>query len=203
MNRHSPSYYRQTSRAFREKRYLLVKSLLPRVVLDYLKVYYDIQLKNDRFFNDTQCPASLSLGADPGLDAVLEWLRPEVSRLVGFELAPTYSFTRKYLKGDMLARHQDRPACEISVTVSIQIPKRARASTLYVKPPNRNETKVEMNEGDGCIYAGMEVEHWRKRLRVDGYIQLFLHFVAKQNPGYAQLVFDGRRCLGANYSQHV
>jgi hypothetical protein len=126
MNRHSPSYYRQTARTFREKRYLFVKGLVPRVVLYYLKVYYDIQFKNDRFVNDTQCPLSLSLGADPGLDAVLEWLRPEVSRLVGLELAPTYSFTRRYVKGDVLARHQDRPACEISVTVSIQIPKRAR-----------------------------------------------------------------------------
>src|SRR5207245_4481480 len=149
MNRHSPSYYRQTSRAFREKRYLLVKSLLPRVVLDYLKVYYDIQLKNDRFFNDTQCPASLSLGADPGLDAVLEWLRPEVSRLVGFELAPTYSYTRRYAKGEKLARHTDRAACEVSVTASIEIPRRAGPSVIFLNTPDSAETKVKMFEGDG------------------------------------------------------
>jgi hypothetical protein len=180
-----------------------VKGLVPRVVLYYLKVYYDIQFKNDRFVNDTQCPLSLSLGADPGLDAVLERLCPEVSRLVGLELAPTYSFTRRYVKDDVLARHQDRPACEISVTVSIQIPKRARASTLYMKSPNRDEVKVEMNEGDGCVYAGMEVEHWRNDFASTDIFSFFLHFIARQNPGYAQLVFDGRRCLGANYPKQV
>ena len=54
----------------------------------------------------------LSLGGDAALDAVLEWIRPEVSRLVGFDLAPTYSYTRRYVKGDLLKRHVDRAACE-------------------------------------------------------------------------------------------
>src|SRR5207249_8695929 len=65
-----------------------------------------------------------------GLDAVLEWIRPEVSRLVGFDLAPTFSYTRQYAKGEVLARHRDRAACEISVTVSIQIPKGAGPSVV-------------------------------------------------------------------------
>ena len=53
---------------------------------------------------------------------------------------------------------------------------------MHLKPPNLKETKVEMFEGDGCVYAGTEVEHWRERFRVDGYIQLFLHFIAKRGP---------------------
>ena len=197
MSDHPHTYYVRTARRFRKRRYLLVKRILPATILEYLKVYYAILMAKNRFCNDSQCPSSLSLGGDAGLDAVLEWIRPEVSRLVGFDLAPTFSYTRQYAKGEVLARHRDRAACEISVTVSIQIPKGAGPSVVHLKPPNFNETKVEMFEGDGCVYAGTEVEHWRERIRVGGYIQLFLHFIAKHGRHYPKLMFDGRECLGA------
>ena len=172
-------------------------------MLEYLKVYYGILTANNRFCNDGVCPLSLSLCGDPALDAVLEWIRPKLSRLVGFDLAPTYSFTRQYAKGEVLERHTDRDACEVSVTAAIQIPKGAGPSVLYLKPPNFQETRVEMFEGDGCIYAGTEVEHWRERFRVDGYIQLFLHFITKQGRNYPKLIFDGRQCLGAGYEEQL
>jgi hypothetical protein len=100
----------------------LVKGLLPQTMLEFLRVYYAILLANDEFAGDEQCPRSLALSGDRALDAVLEWIRPEVSRLIGSALAPTYSYTRKYAKGERLERHCDREACEISVTVSLEIP---------------------------------------------------------------------------------
>lgn len=199
MRRHSRNYYIRTAGTFQKRRYLLVKRILPETILQYLKVYYEILTANNRFSNDGQCPSSLSVGGDAALDAVLEWIRPEVSRLVGINLAPTYSYTRQYAKDEVLTRHRDRPSCEISVTVSIQVPKGAGPSVLHLKPPNLEETKVEMLEGDGCVYAGTEIEHWRERFSVDGYIQLFLHFVDKGGPNYPKLMFDGRECLGAKY----
>jgi len=197
MSSHPRSYYVRTAKRFRERRYLLVKGILPQTILEYLKVYYAVLLANNRFSNDSECPSSLSLGGDAALDAVLEWIRPEVSRLVGFDLAPTYSYTRQYARGEVLTRHTDRAACEISVTASIQIPKGAGPSVVHLKPPTLDETKVEMFEGDGCVYAGTEVEHWRDRFRRGGYIQLFLHFIAKHGRNYPRLTFDGRQCLGA------
>ena len=199
MSRHSQTYYRRTAQRFRERRYLLVKGILPPALLEYLKVYYAVLLANDRFSRDVQAPSSLSLGGDAALDAVLEWVRPELGRLVGRDLAPTYSYTRRYAKGEVLTRHTDRASCEISVTASIQIPKGAGPSVIHLKAPDARETRVEMREGDGCVYAGTEVEHWRERFRVDGYIQLFLHFVSKRGRNYPKLVFDGRECLGAEY----
>ena len=193
----SDGYYLRAAKRFREKRYLFVKGMLPPPLLEYLKVYYAVLLADNYFSHDNQCPASLSLGCDPGLDAVMEWIRPEVGRLVGFALAPTYSYTRRYVKGDVLERHRDRAACEVSVTTSIQIPKGAGPSVMYLKAPRGKQAKVEMLEGDGCIYAGCEVEHWRKRFRVDGYIQLFLHFVARNGPNYPDQLFDGRVRLGS------
>jgi hypothetical protein len=186
----------ETVLTFCEQRYLFVRRILPQPILDYLKVYYSILMANKVLDHDTQCPWSLAIGGDRALDAMLEWLRPTISRIVGIELAPTYSYTRRYAKGDILARHIDRPACEISITVSIQIPQGAKPSTIYLKPPCSNEIKVEMFEGDGCIYVGTQVEHWRDPFDIEGYIQLFLHYIRKDNPDYARLVYDGREFLG-------
>ena len=68
---------------------------------------------------------------------------------------------------------------------------------MHLEPPDFEETRVEMFEGDGCVYAGTELEDWRERFRVGGYIQLFLHFIAKHGRHYPGLMFDGRPCLGA------
>jgi len=197
MRRYSRAFYTRAARKFRVNRYLFVRGLLPAAILEYLKVYYSILLSTNSFTRDTQCPSSLSLGGDPGLDSVLEWVRPEIGRLVGFELAPAYSYTRQYAKGELLKRHVDRASCEISVTVSIKIPDRAAASVVYLRPPNGRATKIAMREGDGCIYAGAEIEHWRDRFRVDGYIQLFLHFISKSGRYYPDYLFDGRQFLGS------
>lgn len=196
MSRFSKAYYEQTARRFRKNRYLFVKGLLPPEILRFLQTYYAVLLDNSLFYSDEQCPASLSLGGDPGLDSVLEWVRPELERLVGFKLAPTYSYTRRYAKGELLSRHKDRESCELSVTLSIQIPKRAASSVIYFKNSSARVIKVAMREGDGCIYAGAELEHWRDRFKVDGYIQLFLHFISRSGRFYPEHRFDGRPFLG-------
>ena len=198
MSHHPGSSHRKTRLRFRKRRYLVVKRILPQAVLNYLKIYYSILLANNKLHKDNQCPSSLALGGDPALDAILEWIRPKVSRLVGLSLAPTYSYTRQYAKGEALIRHKDRAACEISLTVAIQIPKGEKPSVIHLKPPKLNQTKIEMFEGDGCIYAGTEVEHWREPFRTGGHIQLFLHFIATKNRHYPKLIFDGRKCLGAS-----
>jgi hypothetical protein len=57
---------------------------------------------NNRFCIDSQCPSLLSLGGDATLDAVLEWIRPEVSRLVGFrrQSRRSFFFAPVYLNAD-------------------------------------------------------------------------------------------------------
>ena len=197
MSGRSAVQYARAAKRFEQRRYLFLKGLLPPALLQYLKAYYAILLANEQFGRDAQCPSSLSLGGDPALDAVLEWLRPELEKLLGLKLAPTYSYTRVYAKGEELFRHLDRDACEISVTASIRVPKGAGPSIMHLKPSGASEVKIEMLEGDGCVYAGTEVEHWRDKFRVRGYTQLFLHFITRRGRNYPKLVFDGRERLGS------
>ena len=199
MSRRSEPYYARATKRFRKQRYLLVRGLLPEPMVSYLQSYYDVLVANKMFFKDKQCPLSLAVSGDPALDAILEWLRPEISRLVGYSLAPTYSYARRYARGDELTRHKDREACEISATICVAIPKRAKPSPLYVQSPGGCATKIEMLEGDGCIYAGTEVDHWRDKFYRTGYLQLFLHFIKKRGRHCPRWIYDGRKCLGAEY----
>ena len=105
-----------------------------------------------------------------------ERLWPTVEQAVGEELIPTYAYARLYSNGDILEQHTDRPACEVSVTIQLG------RSHNYAWPIYMGGQRFDLAEGDGVIYPGCDVEHWRDRCDgPDGYYsgQVFLHFVRK------------------------
>ena len=192
--------YEQTTSSFRERRYLYVKNLLPSSVLEYLKVYYQILRANDKFRKDNQCSVfvgawrrssntTLYLGGSPG--------RQPPSGIL--DLVPTYSYTHPHICGRMTVYR----ATAIALRVKSPLPFRSKfrkvpgPSVIPLKPPNRPDTTIEMLEGDACVYAGTEVEHWREAFYEDGYIQLFLHWIDKRGKYYPKLTYDRRKNLGA------
>jgi len=99
--------------------------------------------------------------------------------IVGEELLPTYAYARLYSNGDVLEKHTDRPACEVSVTIQLG------RSHHYAWPIYMGGMRFDMAEGDGVIYKGCDVEHWRDKCDgPDGYYsgQVFLHYVRKNGP---------------------
>lgn len=102
-----------------------------------------------------------------------------VSNLIGEEVIPTCSYTRLYKKGSELPIHRDRPACEISLSLSIDYSCDANQNPLYFsKTPNKNDGDgVILNKGDACLYKGCEMYHWREKIDYDWHLQVFLHFV--------------------------
>lgn len=45
---------------------------------------------------------------------------PDVSKALQEDVLPTYTYTRIYSHGEVLNRHRDRPACEISITLNLK-----------------------------------------------------------------------------------
>jgi hypothetical protein len=108
-----------------------------------------------------------------------ERLWPTVEKAVGEELIPTYAYARLYSNDDVLKKHKDRPACEISVTVQLG------RSHNYAWPIYMGDQRFDLAEGDGVVYPGCDVEHWRDKCDgpKDYYSgQVFLHFVRKNGP---------------------
>jgi hypothetical protein len=113
-------------------------------------------------------------------------------------MLPTYSYARIYANGDELKKHKDRPACEVSVTIQLG------RSHHYSWPIYMGGQRFDIGEGDGVIYPGCDVEHWRDEcVGPEGYYsgQVFLHFVRK-NGQYAAEVGDSTKRDNFSYMKN-
>jgi len=126
---------------------------------------------------DDQVPSAKSiLDHEYMFETLHERLWPVIEQAVGEELIPTYAYARLYSNGDVLEKHTDRPACEVSVTIQLG------RSHHYAWPIYMGSQRFDLGEGDGVIYPGCDVEHWRDKCDgPEGYYagQVFLHFVRK------------------------
>lgn len=144
---------------------------------------------------DDQIPnAKAILDHEYMFETLHERLWPVVEQAVGEELIPTYAYARLYSNGDVLERHKDRPACEVSVTIQLG------RSHHYAWPIYMGGHRFDLGEGDGVVYPGCDIEHWRDACAgPDGYYagQVFLHFVRRNGP-YTNEVGDST--VRNNYS---
>ena len=90
-------------------------------------------------------------------------LKPVLEMALGIDLLPTYFFDRFYGVGQVLERHIDRPSCEISVSLQVST-NCDKQWPLWFLRPDGSEASVVMNDGDGVIYKGHDIEHWRDAL---------------------------------------
>lgn len=126
-------------------------------------------------------------------------IKNHLEKLFGIDLFPTYFYDRFYSPGQLLHRHSDRPACEISVTLQIST-NSDKPWPIWFNKPDGTDAYVVMNDGDAAVYRGCEREHWRdpleskynaivkkarslRGLEDDTYHhQIFLHYVDANGP---------------------
>lgn len=114
----------------------------------------------------------------------------EVSALIEEPVLPTYTYARIYKNGEVLARHKDRPACEISLTLNIG------GDSLWdigIQKPSEEEVNLTLKPGDAMLYLGCIADHWRDKPFIgQNYSQVFLHYVRSNGP-HAWAYFDKRQ----------
>jgi hypothetical protein len=116
------------------------------------------------------------------MSSVLETKLPLVELNSNLKLFPTYTYWRYYVFGATLLNHVDRPSCEISITACI---KKYDNWPLIIE----KET-IELEEGDGLLYAGCDHKHGRPGIyKGEGMAQVFFHYVNKDGP-YAHHAYD-------------
>jgi hypothetical protein len=133
---------------------------------------------------DRQVPDTASAHGDFMMDGLLSDLLPDIERGTGISLFPTYSYLRIYKSGDVLARHTDRPACEISVTLCLGLSP-GKAWPIWIEGLNGVEP-VELAPGDSLIYRGIDRPHWRNAFEGEHVAQIFLHYVDRNGPHAAE-----------------
>ena len=139
---------------------------------------------------------------DPFMETLLVHMLPTIEELTGLELLATYSFYRIYRPGDKLEIHVDRPSCEISASMClgynyVNLPE-DYFWALWVRGDDGIDIPLNLKPGEGAIYRGEDIEHWRDPFVAplgSWHMQAFLHYVDKNGP-YTDREFDGRPGIG-------
>ena len=174
--------------------YLILQKLIND---ENCKALSDRIINYDNPVMDEQCPKSY---ATYGLyDDLLENMTKTIESASGKKLYPTYSYARIYKNGEILKEHTDRPACEISVTITLSTG--TKPWPIKWKNKDNIEDEALLNAGDGFLYKGCEVPHYRTEYDGEDLIQVFLHYVDQNGP-YADEKFDRRSALGTTKEGH-
>ena len=140
----------------------------------------------------------------PPMISLLWGLTPTMSELTGRDLVPTYSLMRFYREGDVCKVHSDRPACEHSLSLTLDYSdgvaweldigrnRIEEASPIAADFGGEDFTSVTMEPGDAVLYQGVTRRHGRVRPNPNGWsAHMFLHWVDREGP-YREFAFDGR-----------
>ena len=171
-------------------------------------------VEQNKTTKDTQCPLSQAVHGAPVFDSLLEQLVPHFERASGKRLYPTYAYARLYAPGEELKVHTDRPACEISATLTLGFD--GDVWPIYMgdyadegvgrevtieggeKKWVTNESEIRMGVGDAVLYRGQDKVHWREKYTEGAWqAQVFLHYVDAGGP-HAGEKYDKR----PNLSHH-
>ncbi len=136
------------------------------------------------FDGDEQAPNSSAVyNYLPALE-LLANKTPEVSKLIGETVLPTYVYARIYREDSTLFKHTDRPGCEISMTLHLGSDK---PWAIWIETPEGENRCVNLNPGDAMLYLGCIAPHWRDKYEGNEYTQFFLHYVRSRgmcSPAY-------------------
>lgn len=135
---------------------------------------------------DPQAPLSPSIYNFFPLVKLLVKKIQVVSEIIQEDVLPTYVYARIYKNGEILHRHRDRDACEISMTLNLQ---KDVDWPIWIQKPSGEEVAVELNPGDAMLYLGRIADHWRDSFTGNNCVQAFLHYV-RANGECAYTYFD-------------
>ena len=150
-------------------------------------------------------PAFEIYGNDyPPMQAFLWALTPAMEAVTGQRLVPTYDYFRIYREGDICRVHRDRPACQHSLSLTLDysddVPWPLEVGTAGESGPQDEftdgfgqeaSTPLAMGVGDAVAYRGVEHRHGRTMPNPNAWsAHLFLHWVDPDGP-FADQAFDG------------
>ena len=129
-------------------------------------------INNSSDFDELQnnCADTFSY-KDPLMQVFLKDKKKILEKNTNLQLHEGYTYWRCYTYGSELKKHKDRRSCEISVTLFIG------SDGKHEWPIYMGGKKINLKPGDGVIYKGCEVEHWREPYEGDYHAQVFLHYV--------------------------
>ncbi len=162
-------------------RWAVVAALVHPYQLAALRRYYRALVEEGHVaLGDGQVALRYTAHNEPVARVLHRLLAPFVSALAGEPYRPSYVYFSSYRPGATLKPHVDRAQCELSISLLLDYtpePDGASPWPIHLGAPGA-AVPVSLGLGDGLVYRGQEVTHFREALP-DGHTStsLFLHYV--------------------------
>jgi hypothetical protein len=182
---------------YEKEGFVILPNFIPPFFAQFLREYFDTLKTNDKLEEgDPQVNLSSCLYGDPCYDTFMLMSTELISRSIGIELLPTYTYGRIYYTNAELLPHTDREECEHSVSLFLGGKFDKTWPMWMMNSGVHNEPQMAaLNPGDAIVYKGNTVNHWRDSFEGESHYQLFMHYVEK-NGKHADREYDTRPYLG-------
>lgn len=167
-------------------RYTPLRGMLHPAQVAALRRYYrQLVAEGHVRFDDRQVPLRFSSHNEPLARFFHLRFGGLVSELAGEPMKPSYVFFGTYTAGAVLEPHRDREQCALSVSLLVDYqpePDDLSPWPLWLSrddvAPRSGATAIRQALGDGLVYRGTELVHFRDALP-EGHVStsLFLHYV--------------------------
>ncbi len=156
--------------------------LIPDLIAEDLVTYISTQVEIDEIYRirvlTDQVNGSREVYNTPGMQILNQLIRERLQKLFNIpRLVSTYTFYRKYYRGQELTRHSDRPECEFSVTLCLNMAEKDKPWPVYFESTKQGIVYIaEPKIGDAVAYLGPQLPHWRDPCEQAWLKQMFLHY---------------------------
>lgn len=160
-----------------ENNYLFIDNFIAPEKADELYTFFkQIAVENPKILGHEKGfeDAKVIYNFRPFLELLIDKI-PYMCEVMEEPIFPTYSYARIYSNGNVLKKHKDRHACEISVT--LHLGSDITDWPIWITKPNGEQVSYNLKPGQALIYLGMISEHWRDEFKGQEYGQVFLHYV--------------------------
>lgn len=191
---------------FKENKCSIIKNIISEDLLNYLNVTVELDAIREKK-NATQVVGSKEMYNMLSLNIVNQIIRTKIKDALKLDtLYSTYTFYRKYYKGQELTVHTDRPSCEISLSLCLSMADKTKPWSIFFKNNDHEITyEAKPSVGDGVLYLGCELPHWREKCEQKWVKQIFFHYSTN-----AELEFDNfnfqkpeEDILKSNFIKHI
>ena len=160
-----------------DNNYVVIENFItPDKATELYSYFKEEASKNPQAFAyDIQCPKSLAMYDFRWFVELLIDKIPFMSEVLEEPMFPTYSYARIYANQEVLKKHKDRHACEVSVTLHLDSD--GTEWPIWFTKPNGEQVSYNLKSGQAVIYLGMISEHWRDAFQGQEYGQVFLNYV--------------------------
>ena len=171
----------EAHRLLRERRFVSLSRLVPDLQVAAARRYYRALIAEGFLpLGDAEWPDRYFATKEPLAYFFHQQLTTVVSLVAGEPVKPSFCVFASYRPGAELPPHRDREQCEYSLSILIDhSPEPVDVSPwpLYLKPPGASSaTPLAAGLGDGVLYYGREVTHYRERLTAAEFCSFWFFF---------------------------